>query len=92
MPLPKAENDDDSHSEIKEAPKSSSVTYFAEGDKLYRKNEFRKAIESYTAVGKQLHLFPQMNQPKMLFSSPPLIFIFSVFWVTKSYLKNFWWF
>ncbi|XP_063714722.1 outer dynein arm-docking complex subunit 4-like isoform X2 [Symsagittifera roscoffensis] len=50
MPLPKAENDDDSHSEIKEVPKSSSVTYFAEGDKLYRKNEFRKAIESYTAA------------------------------------------
>ncbi|XP_075259483.1 outer dynein arm-docking complex subunit 4-like [Convolutriloba macropyga] len=40
--------DDDTNSEPKEPPKSSSTTYFAEGDKLFKKNEFRKAIESYS--------------------------------------------
>ena len=42
--------DDDTNSEPKEPPKSSSTTYFAEGDKLFKKNEFRKAIESYSMV------------------------------------------
>ena len=45
--------DDDSNTEPKEPPKSSCTTYIAEGDKLFRKNEFRKAIESYTQALQQ---------------------------------------
>ena len=50
MPLPKADNDDDSHSEIKNPPKSSSVTCFAEEDILYQKNAYREIIELSKAV------------------------------------------
>ncbi|XP_063715321.1 outer dynein arm-docking complex subunit 4-like isoform X2 [Symsagittifera roscoffensis] len=33
-----------------EQPKSSCTTYLAEGDRLYRVQEYKKAIESYTAA------------------------------------------
>ena len=33
-----------------DAPKSSFVTYLAEGDKLYNAGEFHKALESYKMV------------------------------------------
>ena len=37
-----------------EQPKSSCTTYLAEGDRLYRVQEYKKAIESYTAVSHTL--------------------------------------
>lgn len=35
-----------------EHPKSSFVTYLAEGDKLYNAGEYQKALESYKTVSK----------------------------------------
>ena len=36
--------------EEQEGPKSSFDTYFAEGDVLFKKGEFKKALESYSLV------------------------------------------
>ena len=40
--------------EEQEGPKSSFDTYFAEGDVLFKKGEFKKALESYSLVIQQL--------------------------------------
>ena len=37
--------------EGEDGPKSSFVTYLAEGDKLYNAGEYQKALESYSTVG-----------------------------------------
>lgn len=44
-----------SDSERDQGPKSTFTTYMAEGDQLYHKGEYLKAIESYTTV-KQMYM------------------------------------
>ena len=47
---PEREEDESATLVTAEQPKSSCSTYLAEGDKLYRKGELKKAIDSYSAV------------------------------------------
>ena len=42
-----------------DAPKSSFVTYLAEGDKLYNAGEYQKALDSYRTVS--IYLFYDLS-------------------------------
>ena len=51
--MPARNEDEESHTDSKEPPKSSSTIYMAEGNKLFRMSRFREAIESYSMVSNQ---------------------------------------